>query len=333
MSRVDSFSLAAQEDWGVPNTTMDYTVPVESVDVSHNQETIEVDETTGTRFPTRIERGTRFGELSATGLVRAISFGRIASAFFGLPDTAQPDAVGSPTVYRHTFDPAASGKAPIPHTIVVAREDPDPAIVDQFNDCIGNEMTLSVEPNGILTFSASFVARDSEEVASPSPTSDFSRRFPFHQASVFLKIGEDAEEEIPTAAWSWTYSNNVPTDVFVLGLRTLWELREDNATSEVSFSPRSELNEHHRQALGDEPGRCRLRFVATGPIIEDTFAWQIEVIQYLLEYTDAPANVSAAERMRLVEVTARAAYDDVAGKFIDLVLTNTVEDYDQPVAP
>lgn len=332
MARRDSFGIAAQEDWGTAESTMEAFVPVESVDVNHNAETIDSEETTGTRFPARMEKGTRFGELTGRGSVRAESFGRILYAAMGEPTTV---ATAAPA-YVHTWDPAAADKRPLPVSLLVTRRDPTPPIVDLFHDAIVNTLSISCEPNGHTTFEAGFVAKDYAEAGTPSPTLDFSERFPFHTLTAYISVNGGSEEEIPLAAWSMEYSNNVPTDAFVLGQRTLWELAEDNADCSVSFSPRTNLEEHHRRALADEPDSVKLRLEAVGGDIGSGSvpdgSFRLEVILYLLEYADAPASIDAGSRMNLIEVSARAAYDDTAGKFITVELENETASYDQPVS-
>jgi hypothetical protein len=332
MSRRDSLGIAAQYDWGQPMSTIEFYAPVESVDVSHNDETIEIEETTGTRFPSRIEKGTRYGELSVSGAVRSESFGRILYATFGEPTTV---ATADPA-FVHTFDPAAADAQPLPVSLLVSRVDPDPGIIDLFDDCIVNSLTMNCEPNGYLSYSATFVAKDYESKAAPSPTFDFSERYPFHRLTAYISVDGGAEEEIPLGSWSMEYNNNIPTDAFVLGQRVLWELVEDNADCSVSFSPRTKLNEHHRRALADTPEAVKLRLEAVGSDIGvgsvPDGEFRVEVILHLIEYTDAPASINAGERMNMIEISARAAYDDDAGKFIDVILENETEDYDQPVS-
>lgn len=337
MSRMDSFGIAAQEAWGDPEETMEFFIPVETVDVNHNLESIEVEETTGTRFPARIERGTRFGEITVAGPVRAESVGRLLYACFGTPTTVG----AADPAFVHTFDPAATGKVPLPVSLLVNRTDPtDGDITDRFYDAIVNELTLSVEPNGYMSYQASFVSRDYQsDVAEPSPTYDFSERYPFHVVNAYISVGdfEDSiDEEIPVGSWSMTYSNGIPTDVFILGRRTLWEVKEDNASCETTFTARSDMAEHHRRALADEPEKVRLRLEAIGDEIPDGTVqagdFRFEVIQHMLEYTDAPASINAAERMREIEVTARGAFNDEAGKFVEVILENTTAAYGTPSA-
>lgn len=331
MSRSDSFGIAAQEDWGDPEDTMEFFIPVETVDVNHNPESIEVEETTGTRFPARMERGTRYGEITVSGPVRVESVGRLLYATIGVPTSDSTDA---PAIV-HTFDPAGVGIVPKPVSLLVARVDPSPTpIVDLFYDCLVNELTISVEPNGYLSYAASFISRDYIEDAAPSTTYDFSERFPFHRLNAYIDLEDAAEAEIPLGSWSMTYSNNIPTDVFVLGQRTLWEVVEDNASMETSFMPRTAMDEHHRRALADTPEAVKLRLEAIGANIGSGSvpdgSYRFEVIQHLLEYVDAPASINAAERMRGIEVTARGAYNDDAGKFVEVIVENETAGYAVP---
>jgi hypothetical protein len=329
MSRSDSFGIAAQEDWGDPEETMTFFIPVETVDVSHNNETIEVEETTGTRFPARIERGTRFGELTVEGPLRSESAGLLLYATFGVPATTG----GNGTAFLHVFDPAVAGRVPKPVSLLVNRTDPEPTITDRFHDALCNELTISCEPNGHMRYSASFIAKDYLEVNEPSTSYDFSHRWPFFQAKAYLDVEGGGEAEVPVGSWSMTYSNNIPTDVFVLGQRTLWELVEDNASMETSFLARSDFEEHYRRALADEPDACKLRVEAIGPTMAgSTDEYRFEVIQWLIEETDAPANLNAAERMTGIEVTARAAFDDDNTKFVTVDLDNLTASYAEPVS-
>jgi hypothetical protein len=327
MARNDSLGLAKQVAEGTGVAVMEYFPPVESVDVSQNLETIEIDETTGTRFPTRLEYGTEFWGLDASGAARVASLPRLLSAFFGAPTTTTPDGALAPTARQHLFDPAAAGKTPIYHSALVTRTDPDPPIVDLMTDVLGNELTLSVEPNGLLMFEASLIGRTRASAAEPSPTFDFSRRFPFHEAKAYLSIDGGVEAEVKVGAWSFTYNNNLDTDAWVLGQRGLYTLQPGNADAEASFSPREALSAHYARALASTPEEVKLRLTATGPIIGGAVAYQIEVIAYLLEYTDVPANLSAADRLNMVEISARAAYDDVTSKFVTVSVINTVASY------
>lgn len=326
MARRDSFGIAAQTAWGTANATPDYYIPVTSVTVSPNEETIEVEETTGTRFPSRIEKGTRYSELSVEGPVRVESFGSILYAALGEPTTTNNDPA-----YIHEFDPAAASKVPLPVSMRVSRVDPDTPIVDQFEDAIVNTLSVSCEPNGYASYTASFVAKDYESAATPSPTLDFSDRFPFHQLTAYISVNGGSETEIPLASWSVEYNNNIPTDAFVLGQRTLWEVVEDNADCSVTFSPRSDLNDHYRRALADSPDAVKLRLEATGDVIGSAAGnVRFEVTLHLLEYTDAPANISASDRLNMIEVSGRAAYDDANSKFVTFELENEVASYAQP---
>ena len=57
MARSDSVGLAKQTALGTKQTTMEFFVPVESAEISNNVETLEAEETIGTRFPTGVDYG------------------------------------------------------------------------------------------------------------------------------------------------------------------------------------------------------------------------------------------------------------------------------------
>lgn len=327
MSRVDSVGIALQTAKGTQNNVMGYFPPVESAGAPIQREAMEIEETMGHRFPTRTEYGTRYWESPWSGAVRMDSFPRVASAFFGAPVTSQPAAGPSPTVYDHMFDPAAASGLGW-YSLLINRTDPTVAITDLLYDARGNEVTISVEPNGFVRFEAGFVALENDDTRpEPVVTRDSSPRLTFDNASVFVSINGGAEEELTTASWSATYSNNLVTDLGVLGSKSLYDLPLGNASCEVKFMPRTDLSEHYRRALLDDPDSVKLRMVVQGPIIEDALRYEVEFTVQLCEYLDAPIDVNAGETLTGVEVTARAAFDDVSGQFVTLRIRNDVASY------
>ena len=72
MSRIDFVGLARQAGGkGDMEATMEYFVPVETANVTISRETLEIEETTGTRFPIGIDYGTRYFEVPLAGAPRA----------------------------------------------------------------------------------------------------------------------------------------------------------------------------------------------------------------------------------------------------------------------
>lgn len=328
MSRLDSVGIAKQSALGTKQTTMEFYPPVESAEVSHNREVIEQEETIGNRFPTGIDYGTEHFGVNFAGSGRAASLPRIISGFLGAPTTTTPDATNAPTGRQHAFDPAAAGKTPVPHSILVNRTDPSTAITDLLWDALGNELTLSVEPNGFIRYQASYLAIANDDARpEPTVTADFSKRFSFDQAKAYISVDGGAESEVKVANWSLNYSNNLDADLAVLGSRSLYSLVEGNATASVTFTPRESLSTHYRRALLADPASVKLRLTATGATIGGTVAYKVEVICNKLEYLTAPANLSAGDRLNMVEISARAAYDNSASKFVTLDVVNETASY------
>lgn len=327
MSKLDAIGLARQAAWGTQNDTIGYWVPVESADGGQNAETLEIDETLGTPFPSRVEYGSRFFEIPLAGAVRLNSFPRVLAPFLDDPVTTTPG--GGTTTRKHLFD-AVAGITPQPHSVYAHRGDPSPAIDDLFYDSIGSELTISSEGNNYLRFEASLIAKAVDETPTPSPpvvVSDFSRRFPFHLLHAFLSVEGGAEAEIPISSFAVTYSVDVGTDEVVLGSRNLYSLPIGNRSGEVAFTPKTTLSAWYRRALAVEPESCKLRIRATGDVLEGALAQYVEVTAFAFETVEAPAGIDASETLSGIDVTGRMAYDETNSKFLDVAVQNAIASY------
>lgn len=326
MSRLDKVALAKQSAMGTKTTVMEYVVPVESSDPRINRTEMTREETDGTKFPTDLEYGARFWEVPMSGGARVNSLPRILSGFMGAPTSTTP--VGGVTSKKHAFDPW--GKTLVPHSIEVDRMDPKPnPIADRFWDCIGNTLTLSVAPNDWVAFDASYIARDRDPAITPTAVAvDLSRRLAFHTVQAFISVNGAAEVALPLRTFSLAYTNNVDTDQVQLGARALYKVQEGNVGATISFSPKSTLDAHYARATLDaDPDNVKVRLLATGPIIETTVAYSIEIIAYRTHYTDAPAPVAAGGTLDELAVTARCAGDFTLTKFVDVNVVNNVTSY------
>lgn len=121
-------------------------------------------ESTGIRPGKRVLRTGRWfqGQRSVGGEITmelgTNSFGRWFKHAFGAVSTSQPDAVGAPTVYKHTFTP---GALPPGLTVQVGR--PDTAgVVHPFtySGCKVSSWTLSSAIGEIVTFAPTIMGRD-----------------------------------------------------------------------------------------------------------------------------------------------------------------------------
>lgn len=325
MSRLDSAGIGRQVAAGTKKTVMDYFFPVESADPGISREELTKEETTGHKFPTDLEYGSRFFEVGATGGARLASLPRLLAGFFGDPTTTVPG--GGVTSKKHAFDPV--GKVLQPHSILVNRTDPSPAITDLFWDAIGSELTLGVEGNGFLDFDATWIAKEVDRTqGEPSPTFDMTQRFPFHTVTAFVSINGAAEVAIALSSFELSYNNNVDTDQVVLGSRSLYKVKEGNVDADVTFTTKDALQAHYLRAMLDAtPDNVKIRLLATGAIIEAAIPASVEIIVYRCQYTDAPAGIDAGDTLDEIEVSARAAYDVTASKFVDVNVTNAVASY------
>lgn len=319
MSRVDFVGLARQDaGMGTPETVSEYYVPVETASPDTTRETLEMEETIGTRFPTGIEYGTRYFTIPMAGAPRPASLPRILSGFIEQPSTTG----AGPYVHTQT---ATTGE-PEPHTIFVARNDPDPAIADTFSDALGNELALDVAPNDFLRMDASWIALHVEELTPvPTPTSDLTKRWKFSECCVEISDDNGATwDPKQSAAWGITYRNNLDTDNAILCSNDLFSLPLGNADIDVRWSPVEDLNVNYRRYLAESPETLGIRLTATSPTAT------LVVTVFAFEIIDAPAPVDASEVLKMIEVTGRGKVCETganAGKFVSFVTTNAVATY------
>lgn len=325
--RRDSFGLAKQAVFGTPVAAMEQFPPVESVDIKDAGEKVEAEETTGTPFPSRLEQGTKGFQVTAKGSLRPQSAPRILSGFLGAPTKTQPDPVNAPAAYSYLFDPAGADADPVLHSLLATMKDPKPdPIVALFSDALGDTLTLEAQPNGYLAFTAAYFAADYAGEAEPVPVIDVSKRFKFDTLKVYADIDGAGEEEIPSAAWNIAYGVAPDTDGKILGSRKLYDLQAGNRSCAVSFTPKTKLDEHFARALQDEASAVKLRMTALGAVIGGDVQYEAEAIVYLCEYTEAPAGITAGDRLNAIPVKATAALDTASGKFVTVEIVNTTDD-------
>jgi len=127
------------------------------------------------------------------GVVRPTSFPRLLSAYFGAPTTSTPEG----TAKKHLF----GAGTPVPHSVLVNRTDPSSAITDLLYDMVGNDLTISCEANGFVSFEAGLLGLNNDNTQSePTVTLDSSTRFTFDQAKVYASINGAAEVEFKVSS-------------------------------------------------------------------------------------------------------------------------------------
>ncbi|MFL5954791.1 MAG: hypothetical protein ACJ76I_11865 [Gaiellaceae bacterium] len=326
MSRVDKIGLAPQGAWGTKETVMTDFVPVATAAASPNRETLQMDETLGSRAASPLEYGTSFHQVGMELAPRPSSLGRILTSFKGLPATvagAGPD-VGS---FVHSWsDPNAEA---IPHSILRVLEDPSPAIVDLFWDTIGNDYELSVAANDFLRIKPNWIGRAlDQDQPVPVAAMDITKRWNFKQVVVYVSLNGAGETAIACRDFSANETNNVETDDAVLGSNMLFSLPEGNLDSTIKFAPRQTLSAYYKEALKADPTTTKVRMVATGGLIPGTTKhFTLEQIAYCVEFTDAPADADASQVLRAIEMSGRVYQDPASGKVIETKLTNATASY------
>lgn len=332
MSRLDFVGIGKQTAFGTKNTTPTYYPPVETSDAAIQRASISSEETTGNRGTDRMAYGTSFWEVPMRGAVRAASFPRILSGFLGAPTTTTPDGTNAPTGRKHAWDAIALAGALVPHSLYVVRKDSSPVVTDLVYDCYGNEMTISVEPNGFLTYECTWVGRDLDDTQSaPTPTRDSTTRWPFHQVKAYLTVNGGAETEVKVGQTTIRLQNSIDTGYEVLGSQRLSNLGVGNLGVEASFQVKeTDLSAHYRRALLGTPDSVKLRLAAVGAKIgsaPSAVFYTAEFTVALGEYTDAPLQVNAADRTKMIDVRMRGALDVATNKMFDCFVQNEVASY------
>lgn len=321
MSRLDGVGIGKQTALGTKNTTPDYWLAVESAEPSPNTEYFMKEETIGHRFPTDEELGTSFFEVSLAGAARALSFPRVLGGFFGLPTTTTPG--GGTNSRKHAFSPTPSTVLS-PTSLFVHRADPSPKISDLYWDALGNTLSMSVAPNDFLLYEAAYAAKEIDDTVSIAPTitTDLTRRWTFDECKVFLSVDGGGETEVKVAEWGVEYSNNLATDLFVLGSKRLYRIDQGNINCTCSFTPVEALSTHYRRTLADPRNNVKVRLLAEGSTIESTIKYTVEFIVYRARYREGTPVVNAGDTLRTLPVTLAASYDSALSKMVDVNVIN-----------
>ena len=329
MSRKDYIGIAPQAAFGTAATEWAYFPPVTSADIGPSQELMEIDETTGTRFPDGLEVGKQDVARSVEGAARSASFGLILASFFGAPTTTQPDVGGHPTVYQHTYDVVAND--PVWLSIIAGNQDPATAILRSMQDCIGDTLAFDVAPGDYLMFKADFLGTVANLApVAPTVSFDTSKKWAFHQITAELAAAAATYATVALGSLGIAFGNGLDGDNYKLGSRTRYDIDLGNGSLEATFLALDDEDDHFTRALAVAPADYKLRFTAEGDDIDPDGTYQHSLVVELprLQYKTAPAQVDAGSTMKGIEVTMSGALDSATSKFITLVLTNTEDGTD-----
>jgi len=327
MSRKDFIGIAPQDAFGTPNATMAYFPPVVSADIGPAQELMDIDETTGSRFPDGLEFGKQDVGGSIEGAARPASFGLILASFFGAPTTTQPGGAGHESVYEHAFDPVTAD--PVPLSAVLVNNDPAEPIVRSVQDLIGDRLALDISPGDYLMYTASYLGTAADlEAETPEAILDDGRKWPFHKVTVEIAAAGETYAEAAVGSLAIRYGNGLDGDNYKLGSRSRYDIDLGNASLEVSFLALDDEGDHFAAALADAPDDYKLRFTAEGDDIDTDGTYQYSLVVEIprLQYRTAPAAVSGKDTMKGIQVTMTGALS--GDDFINLVLTNTEDGAD-----
>jgi hypothetical protein len=351
MSRADAVALALQPD-GLQKTVAPAATtfpPVTSEGIEPDVAVLEHNATEGDRFPRRQKRGGRAYGGDIEGGLRPDSMGLLLTMAFGEPVTTQPDVTNAATVYRHTWNPKAAGKRPMPATVWTINNDVyqdtgviGDVIVDQYIGAMMNEFAWTIEANDYLLYTASlFAIRNVPDVVAPAVTMDDTELWSFEEIGAEISvpsIAAGAYQDFPIYDWNMSYGNGLTgNDRFRIGSTEIVRLRPGNVEATVGFTAAEELEAHYRRAIAQEPELVKIRLNALGrlfydaPLAANDLYESLSVEIKAAEYTSGNIPISADDTLEDLEVEANMVKDD-AGDFLSVILTNE-DDGTSYVAP
>jgi len=234
--------------------------------------------------------------------------------------TSQPDAGNAPNTYKHEFTPADEIKS---FTAEVGLGDTNDAI--KYKGMAIKALSLEAVAKEALMGSIDVVAADLELVTAGTPSFSALAPFVFHQGQV--KIAGTANGDIE--AFKIKYENGIDEDAFAIGDRTLARLKAGARTITGEFDIAFTSNEQLKRFLGsatatspqDTLESVALKLTMTGPLIEATYNYQLEIDLPRVVYNTTKANIN--KRERVVQNVAFEAYvDATAGYAIKITLIN-----------
>ena len=332
MSRADRVGIAAQTDIDTIASAPSYGIPVEAESINLNRDTIDINETLGSRGPTTSEYGVRFLEGSMSGAVRPVSFPLLLAAYMGEPVSAEVIT----GVHTHTFDPLAI-TYPVPLTVYGVNKDPskvdagtlETALVNKFIGAVGNQMTLSAEVNNYVRFEGTMASKsaDVDDTSEPSITQDTSRKWVFNQVKVEMDVAPIASYlETYAGSFSFVFNNNLITDLGRLGSNTLTDIPlgpEIESTLTVAFQ--RNMFAHYRSAFEDSPTQVALKITAEGATITGAHKFTFSLEFPYLETVGAPIERSGSDTLREVEVTFNVVTDPTTSKMVTPIIKNATD--------
>lgn len=322
MGKRDFIGVGLQTALGTPRLAPSHFPPITKESLSIDRETMKADETSGTRWSLPSDYGTRSFAGDVEGLVRPAS----APLFFGNALGAPALSTPSAGVYRRLYDPT-NISALEPLTIFTV--DQANGIVDAYTDVLTDELKLSIEPNGYLTWASKMIALGlDQEQAAPSATRDATKRFHFGDVLAQISVNGGALTTIKLAAYELAIKNGLKIDdAFVLGALTADDYDFGDPSAEVKFTVRGDVSDHYRRLLLDDPDAVRLMLTITGADVTEGNPSSVVVDLKQLQYTEAPNEIDAGDTKKAIEITADVVLDEAINKIMEIAVTNGVASY------
>lgn len=322
MGKRDYIGVGMQTALGTPNLTPTHFPPIMKESLSIDRESMKAEETSGTRAQLAADYGTRSFAGDIEGLVRPASIPLFFMNGLGAPVVTTPAA----GVTKHSFDPTNVSSL-VPLTIFTV--DQANGIVDAYTDVLTDELKLSIEPNGYLTWASKMVALglDQEQLA-PSATRDATKRFHFGDVLAQISVNGGALTTIRLAAYELTIKNGLKLDdAFVLGSLYADDYDFGDLEAEVKFTVRGDVSDHYRRLLLDDPDAVRLVMNVTGADVTAGNPSGVLIDLKQLQYTEAPNEIDAGDTKKAIEITADVVLDEALNKVLTIDVTNGVASY------
>lgn len=317
--------------------------PVTSEGIEADIATLEHNATIGTRAPERQKRGGRSFAGPLEGGARPLSFGVLLTMALGEPvSSVQPDVTNAPTVWRHTWNPLAANRRPMPGSLWTVNideeaEEASPGsglIVDEYRAVVLDELAFNCESDNYLLFTAAMLALiNIEGGVAPVATRDATELWSFDEVAAEISvpsINAGAYSDFAIYNFSFTYANqHTGADRRRLGTKVAHRLRKGNIEPTVAFEVAEDLESHYRRALADYPELVKVKLNAVGRELYDGGGTPASALYESLsldlkaiEYTGpGGVGISAEDPLEGVPVEGRAVIDS-GGALMNIVLTN-----------
>lgn len=331
MSKIDSIGIAKQSAFGTKQTTMEYYYDVEGASIDGNPDTIDNITTVGYKFSNPLDMGKQLYKVELDVIPRAASFPRLLSSFYGAPTTSTVDT----SAKQHIFEPVTASSL-VYSSILMTRKDQPSAIVDLPYDCAGSTLTVSGKTNDFVKVKAQMVAANNDNTrTAPSVTLDATERYKWSQAKLYANINGGGENQIKVNAFEFTYNTALEDDHLIMGQSSVASLPVGSEqTAQIKFTLTEEdastLLSWYRYPLKTTSRDSivfRLSITGNTLVGASTQYTGFDIKLWNCEIIDAPAKIDPKNRLRQIDIVARANYDTVNSKFVTTTCWNAVASY------